>query len=134
MIRVADLETMDRAALAAAWLQVFGQPAPRRLSAPLMRRLLAFEVQVKQHGDLPKSTRRALEKTRPQKPRATAPGLKPGGRLLRDWNGRTHIVEVTGEGYLYQGHRYRSLSAIAREITGAHWSGPRFFGLKGATR
>ena len=55
------------------------------------------------------------------------PGL--GTRLLRDWNGRTHAVDVVENGYLYEGNTYRSLSAIARRITGAHWSGPRFFGL-----
>lgn len=53
----------------------------------------------------------------------------PGARLLRDWNGRTHVIDVTENGYLYDGTIYRSLSAIARRITGAHWSGPRFFGL-----
>lgn len=53
----------------------------------------------------------------------------PGAHLLRDWNGRTHAVDVTEKGFLYKGTIHRSLSAIAREITGAHWSGPRFFGL-----
>lgn len=52
-----------------------------------------------------------------------------GARLLRDWNGRTHVVDVTKEGFVYEGRHHRSLSSIAREITGAHWSGPRFFGL-----
>lgn len=55
--------------------------------------------------------------------------LVPGSRLLRDWNGRTHAVDVTENGYMYEGATYRSLSAIARRITGAHWSGPRFFRL-----
>lgn len=55
--------------------------------------------------------------------------LVPGARLLRDWNGKTHAVDVTDSGYVYDGTSYRSLSAIARRITGAHWSGPRFFGL-----
>lgn len=55
--------------------------------------------------------------------------LMPGARLLRNWNGRTHSVDVTESGYLYEGKTYRSLSAIARQITGSHWSGPRFFGL-----
>lgn len=52
-----------------------------------------------------------------------------GARLLRDWNGRTHVVDVTKEGFVYEGRHHRSLSSIAREITGAHWSGPRFFRL-----
>jgi len=62
-------------------------------------------------------------------PSAERRRLVPGARLLRDWNGRTHAVDVTQDGYLYDGITYRSLSAIARRITGAHWSGPRFFGL-----
>src|SRR5690606_7875675 len=53
----------------------------------------------------------------------------PGTRLLREWNGKTHAVDVVENGYLYEENTYRSLSAIARRITGAHWSGPRFFGL-----
>jgi hypothetical protein len=53
----------------------------------------------------------------------------PGARLLREWNGRRHVVDVIERGFVYEGVSYRSLSAIARRITGAHWSGPRFFGL-----
>ncbi|MEO5937534.1 MAG: DUF2924 domain-containing protein, partial [Sphingomonas sp.] len=56
--------------------------------------------------------------------------LKPGTRLLREWNGKLHTVQVTDTGLLFEDLRYASLSHIAREITGAHWSGPRFFGLK----
>ncbi|MFZ1813637.1 MAG: DUF2924 domain-containing protein [Rhizobiaceae bacterium] len=62
-----------------------------------------------------------------------SPPLRPqpaiGTRLVREWNGRMHVVEVTDEGFVWDGKSYRSLSAIARRITGAHWSGPRFFGL-----
>jgi hypothetical protein len=64
------------------------------------------------------------------KDRPVSPKLRPGGRLIRAWNGVSHVVDITEEGYLWRGRRYRSLSAIARAITGAHWSGPRFFGLK----
>ena len=56
--------------------------------------------------------------------------LKEGGRLLREWNGVTHTVEVLEDGYRWNGDTYRSLSAVARAITGARWSGPRFFGLR----
>ena len=57
--------------------------------------------------------------------------LKPGARLVREWRGQSHTVIVLEDGFEWQGKRWRSLSAIAREITGAHWSGPRFFGLNG---
>lgn len=61
--------------------------------------------------------------------RSKAERLKPGGRFIRDWAGTGHVVDVIPEGYRWKNRTYRSLSAIAREITGAHWSGPRFFGL-----
>ena len=57
--------------------------------------------------------------------------LDPGARLVREWNGVSHTVDVTDHGFEWRGERYGSLSAIAREITGARWSGPRFFGLNG---
>jgi hypothetical protein len=54
---------------------------------------------------------------------------RPGTRLVREWNGRSHFVDVSEDGFVFDGKTYRSLSAIAKRITGAHWSGPRFFGL-----
>jgi hypothetical protein len=62
----------------------------------------------------------------------SAPLLKPGTRLLREWQGRKHTVIVLEHGFEYEGERYLSLTQIARRITGAHWSGPRFFGLRKA--
>ncbi|WP_283054676.1 DUF2924 domain-containing protein [Thetidibacter halocola] len=61
---------------------------------------------------------------------ASSPALKPGGRLIREWNGVTHVVDIVEGGFLWNGQRHASLSPIARAITGARWSGPRFFGLK----
>jgi hypothetical protein len=60
---------------------------------------------------------------------ATRPPIQSGTHLMREWNGRTYLVEVINDGFLLDGRKYRSLSAIARKITGAHWSGPRFFGV-----
>ncbi len=132
MIRVSDLETMDRAALIAAWAEVFAAPAPKGISRSFLRRFLAIEIQTRRSGSLPK----AFAKQLAGKPRQTTGGarsrtLQPGGRLLREWNGVTHVVEVTEAGFRWNDQSWRSLSAIAREITGAHWSGPRFFGLTG---
>jgi hypothetical protein len=62
-------------------------------------------------------------------PLVQVPALRPGTRLVREWNGRTHAVDVGEDGFVFDGKTYRSLSAIAKRITGAHWSGPRFFGL-----
>ncbi len=62
-------------------------------------------------------------------PTNNAPALRPGTRLVREWNGRTHVVDVSENGFVFDGKTYRSLSAVAKRITGAHWSGRRFFGL-----
>ena len=62
-----------------------------------------------------------------------ASSLKPGARLVREWHGRTHTVTVTEDGFEYAGTVYASLSTIAKKITGAHWSGPRFFGVSAAS-
>jgi hypothetical protein len=132
VIRTSDLETMDRAALLAAWSTVFGAPAPKSISRPFLRRFLGFEIQAQRSGGLPKPVAAALTRTDGKTPgKPTCPALKPGGRLIREWNGVTHVVDVTETGFVWKGETWRSLSAIAREITGAQWSGPRFFGLNG---
>ena len=127
-----DLAAMERGALLALWPELIGGPPPKGLSQPFLRRFLAFELQARRHGGLPKGLAGQLEKLARNAARPKSPGLRPGGRLLREWNGVSHVVDVTGDGYLWQGQRHRSLSAIARAITGAHWSGPRFFGLDAA--
>ena len=121
---------MDRTALLDVWAEVFGTPVPKRLSSPFLRRFLAFEIQAKSSGGLPKGFAGKLEKAARQDPRATSPALKPGGRLIREWNGVTHVVDVVESGFIWHGERYASLSPIARAITGARWSGPRFFRLR----
>ncbi|WP_108861219.1 DUF2924 domain-containing protein [Ruegeria sp. Alg231-54] len=131
---VAEIEGMDRAALTAAWSDIFRTPVPRGLSKVLLRRFLAIEIQTRQMGGLSKKAKTALRKPSDQTARPQSPGLQPGGRLLREWNGVTHVVDVTDDGFVWKENRYRSLSRIAREITGAHWSGPRFFGLNGAAK
>lgn len=131
-LSVAEIETVDRAALIAAWKEVFGTPAPKRLSSPFLRRFLAVEVQAHERGGLPKDFVTRLAKAARDSPSAKSPALKPGGRLIREWNGATHVVDVVEGGFLWKGQRYASLSPVARAITGARWSGPRFFGLKRA--
>ena len=129
---LSEIETMDRAALSAAWTDLFKAPVPKSLSQLSLRRFLAFEIQARRSGGLSKQTIAALTRSDSSaKPKALTPALKPGGRLLREWNGVTHVVDVVDGGFVWRGESWRSLSVIAREITGAHWSGPRFFGLKG---
>jgi len=127
---VTELEAMDRAALIAAWSEIFGIPVPKRLSSPFLRRFLGFEVQARQFGGLPKGFAEKLVRAANEKADTKSSALKPGGRLIREWNGVTHAVDVVEGGFIWDGQRHSSLSAIARAITGARWSGPRFFGLK----
>ncbi|QFT92864.1 hypothetical protein FIU86_08410 [Roseovarius sp. THAF9] len=128
---VDQIETMDRAALIAVWNTLFEEPVPKSLSQYFLRRILAFEIQARSYGGLPKGFLADLERCVAGRSTAAAPTLRPGGRLLREWNGVTHAVEVTESGYLWKATPYKSLSSVARAITGARWSGPRFFGLKG---
>ena len=89
---------------------------------------LAYEAQCNENGGLSKAIKRALEKVAERKKQKK--GLSPGTTLVREWNGVPHRVEVVDGGYIYKAKVYSSLTAIAEEITGTHWSGPRFFGLK----
>jgi hypothetical protein len=127
---VPEIETMQRAELIAAWDAVFGGPVPKRLSSPFLRRYLAFEMQARERGGLPKGFVGRLQKAVRDDRGTSSRALKPGGRLIREWNGATHVVDVVEGGFVWNGQRYASLSPIARAITGARWSGPRFFGLK----
>ena len=129
MTKVADLPAMDRAALARLWCDLFGGPVPQRMSQILQRRFLAHVLQARTAGDLPAAVAARLDRIADGKDRKATPVLQAGGRLLRQWNGTTHVVDVVKDGYLWNGVRHRSLSAIARAITGTRWSGPRFFGL-----
>jgi hypothetical protein len=127
---IAQLLALDRRGCLARWQAVFGVPAPRHLSLAFLRQALAHQAQVAAFGGLGARARRALAAALTDGP---APSRRPraGARLVREWNGRTHEVEVLADGFLWRGQRFRSLSAVAREITGTRWSGPRFFGLRG---
>lgn len=124
---VSEIETMNRAALIAAWSDLLGTSVPKGLSQPFLRRFLAYEVQARRLGGLPKDVLRTLATKGPARP---SPSMKAGGRILREWNGVTHVVDVLDVGFRWNGTTYRSLSAIARAITGTRWNGWVFFGLK----
>lgn len=130
---VTNLEAMDRAALITAWDQIVRTPAPKRLSRPFLRRFIAFELQSQQNGGLTKGFDKSLQKYARDNGDVRSATLKPGGRLIREWNGTTHVVDVVDGGFVWNGQRFASLSPIATAITGARWSGPRFFGLKRST-
>lgn len=133
--RLARLQTLDNAALREEWRRLCGS-APPRVSRDLLTRALAYRFQVLALGGLPRWAARYLSGPaessdgREAAPAPTEPRLKPGARLLREWHGRTHSVIVLDDGFEFEGRRYRSLTQVAHEITGARWSGPRFFGLR----
>lgn len=130
MSSVADVETLDRKTCILNWEKLTGLKVPKRLSIEFMRRALAYEQQCKMVGGLPATSKRTLAAVAAG--RSTnydfRPALSSGTHLVREWNGRTYQVEVVIDGFLLDGKKYKSLSAIAKKITGAHWSGPRFFG------
>jgi hypothetical protein len=135
--RLAEIEGLDVSALRAAWASLFGRSPPKSVSRRLLEHAAAYGAQAKVHGNLKSAIRRKLLQAAQSQPdsmdgtlrRKRREVLSPGSRLVRQWHGRSHTVEVTDGGFLYAGKRYRSLSQVARAITGARWSGPRFFGL-----
>ena len=136
---LAVLERANLEELRREWRRLY-RSEPPRISRDLLIRGVGYRLQEIQHCGLGKSTRRKLKTSRKdvpdRRPSCPRPGLslKPGARLVREWHGRTHTVTVTEDGFEYAGASYSSLTTIAKEITGSHWSGPRFFGLKAATR
>jgi hypothetical protein len=116
------------------WRRLY-RSQPPRLSRDLLVRAIAYRIQEIRYGGLSKATSRklaALAEARNSGAEIAKEGaqrLGAGVRLIREWNGRTHIVTVEEDCFIYASRSYQSLSAIARDITGARWSGPRFFGL-----
>ena len=131
---LATLANLPVAELRKRWEALEGSLAPA-LAAPLLRRLVSQRLQERRHGGLPALVRRELlriaDGERVQALPRPRPQLSTGTRLVREWNGRTITVEVHDKGFQHAGRSWRSLSEIARHVTGAHWSGPRFFGLTG---
>ncbi|MGJ8557102.1 MAG: DUF2924 domain-containing protein [Sulfitobacter geojensis] len=121
----------ERPRVLAEWEAVIGSPPPKFLSVGFMEKAIAYETQCKALGGLPAQTRRALAQIAKGKTvHAAQAGIaKAGTHLVREWNGRSYQVEVVEGGFRMDGKDWKSLSAIAKHITGATWSGPRFFGL-----
>jgi hypothetical protein len=128
------LEDVSLDELRGEWRRIY-RSEPPRISRDLLIRGIGYRRQEIKHGGLGKSTGRKLKTLakmfRTEGRVAPDPGLnvKPGARLVREWHGRTHTVTVTEDGFECAGTTYRSLTEVAKKITGAHWSGPRFFGL-----
>ena len=127
------LETMKIDALRAVWRGRFGEPPPLR-SGDLMRRALAERMQMAvEGGDSVLDKRLAQTAARHRTGRKATirtAAFKSGSRLERTWQGQRHQVEVVEGGFVWEGRPYKSLSHVARAITGVRWNGPRFFGLR----
>lgn len=128
--RLAELPGED---LKAEWARRYGAPAPN-LSPDLLRLGIGYKLQEAKLGGISRSTRSLLRQIAAraeegEKGKPLPRKLTPGTRLVRDWHGVGHTVIVLEEGFEYQGKHWKSLTAIAKAITGAAWNGPLFFGL-----
>jgi len=130
------LVSLPKHRLRIEWRRQFRSEPPAGLSRDLLLRAVSYKVQERAHGGLSQAAKRNLHSLVAKisaegadRTLSAAPTLKPGVRLVRAWRGQTHSVMVLEDAFEYQNQRYRSLTEIARQITGSHWSGPRFFGV-----
>ena len=134
--RLAALSRMSHADLRAEWRRLYRSHPPKKIGRDLLELGIAWKLQEKALGGMSPALKRRIAdlaktmETKGDLARARAVTLKPGARLMREWRGETHDVRMLEDGFEWRGTRWRSLSAIAREITGTQWSGPRFFGLE----
>lgn len=118
------------------WSELNGMEPNLRISRDVLIRGVAYRIQEKIHGGLSKGCRRQLHRlAETLRKEGSIPSLqgqsfKPGTKLIREWKGKVHEVVIAGDTYIWAGKHYRSLSQVARAITGTRWSGPRFFGLE----
>ena len=125
---LARLETMSPAELRAAWTRVTGKVVPR-VSPALLRLAMGHELQAAALGGLSRRTQQRLSQIANGKSATRAAG--PGTRLVREWGGKLHVVTIGEDGAIrFSDREWKSLSEIARHITGTRWSGPAFFGLR----
>ena len=133
---LARLPELELSEIRQQWRALYKSDASRHLSRELLLRAVAYRMQELALGGLRPARQRQLRHIAQQLKRTEGatirarPELRPGTRLMREWQGRTYDVLVLDDGFSWRGTSYRSLSAIARKITGTAWSGPLFFGLK----
>ena len=127
---------LDLASVRVLWRVTFKREPPGALTRDLLVRQLAWHIQEKAFGGHDTATQRLLDAYGRQDAEKVVlfRRLKPGTSVVREYQGIRHIVTISEGGFVWQGKTYDSLSAIAREITGARWNGPRFFGLRTGDR
>src|SRR5882724_6584774 len=137
---IARLPDLGHDELRRRWKLLFGRPAPKSLRRKFMARAVAYQMQVAAYGGLSAATKRRLREIAMAISNGDRTGafsgvqIKPGTQLIRQWQNTTHTVMVLDEGFALDGRTYKSLSAIAKAITGTHWNGYAFFGIKRAAR
>lgn len=138
--QIAKLRTLSRSELLDLWQKLYNKAAPPGIRREILVPFLAYRIQENAHGSLKPTVlaelrriARALDRNRMSNGPLVRTRIKAGTRLFRQWRGHTHEVFVTESGFDYRRVGYRSLSEIARKITGTRWSGPAFFGLKRAS-
>lgn len=132
---IASLPAVDVATLRQTWVALFGADPSPHLGRSLMVWALAYRLQERALGGLKPTAQRLLDRVgddRAESALVRIPKRRAGAGtvLIREWGGLTHRVTVLDNDVVYRGRRYRSLSEVARAITGTRWSGPAFFGLK----
>ena len=135
--QLAGLPKMDRKSLDGLWKQLFDNPPSRSLRRETLIPILAYRLQEKAYGGLKAPVAKRLRAILEEEKRCGGTSVfrpKAGTRIVREWQGRLHEVSVLGVGYEYDKQTYRSLSEIARGITGTRWSGPAFFGIRRRVR
>src|ERR1700681_740915 len=137
---IARLPDLGHDELRKRWKLLFGHPAPKSLRRKFMARAVAYQMQVAAYGGLSAATKRRLREIAMAVHNGDRAGvfsgvqIKPGTQLIRQWQNTTHTVMVLDEGFALDGRTYKSLSAIAKAITGTNWNGYAFFGIKRAVR
>jgi hypothetical protein len=136
-LKLASLRSSSITEVKQQWRVFYKSEPPHRISRELLTRAVAYRIQEQIYGGLKPSTRRLLIHLADEARSGRPPRLEPvaaasaGSVLMREWHGVTHEVRVLDRGVLYRRKRYRSLTEVAKLITGAHWNGPQFFGLRG---
>jgi hypothetical protein len=136
---IAELAALDATALRRRWMQLTGDDPPPNFGRNTLIHAIAYRLQERAVGGLKPSTLRILDRVAGasgsvESKRKLARKASAGTLLIREWGGVTHRVTVLDHDVVYRGRRYKSLSEVARVITGTHWSGPMFFGLRNRSK
>ncbi len=136
-LEIASLSKLGIDELRERWKAMFGKAPSQEIGRSFLARAIAYRLQERAYGGLKPSTRRLLARVAEETPMIVSPKqpqirmAQSGTILIREWQGNAHRVTMLDDGVSFNGKHYRSLSEVAREITGSRWSGPRFFGLRG---